>query len=142
MPREKRQDESVRESAPEPSEPLYTRRTTIGTVKYWRDDKGHGAIASEETAPWDIWCHFSAIARIGGTATLPSGESFEVTYDDDGRAFSPTGEQVVSGTIQHAEPVNLRPGERVRVRYCRANQDSFKYIAQRVWRLDAPDAGA
>jgi len=62
---EKRADDVARELAPEPTEPLGTRRTTTGTVKYWRDAKGHGVIVSEATAPWDIWCHFSAIEMPG-----------------------------------------------------------------------------
>lgn len=135
MPSEKRADERARDAAPAPPEPLHTRRTTVGTVKYWRDDEGHGVIASDATAPWDIWCHFGAIERHGGIATLPSGERFPVTYDDDGRAFSRTGEQVVSGHIQHAGPISLHAGERVEVSCFRANQDSFKYVAQRVRRL-------
>ena len=138
MRREKRPDEIARELAPEPPEPLYTRRETIGTVKYWRDDKGHGVISSEETAPWDIWCHFAAIERKGGVATLPSGEQFEVTYDEDGRAYSPTGEQVVTGSIQHSDVASLQAGERVEVIFYRANQNSFKYVAKRVRRLEPP----
>src|SRR5437868_563901 len=46
---------------PEPSEPLYTQQTSIGIVKFWRDDKGYGVIESVDTAPWDIWSHFAAI---------------------------------------------------------------------------------
>jgi hypothetical protein len=38
---------------PEPSEPLYTQRTSIGIVKFWRDDKGYGVIEAADTAPWD-----------------------------------------------------------------------------------------
>jgi cold shock CspA family protein len=139
MSSEKRPDEIARELAPEPTEPLYTRRTTVGTVKYWRDDKGYGVIASDATAPWDIWCHFSAIERTGGVATLPSGEQFEVTYDEDGRAYSPTGELVVSGYIQHSGFVSLQAGDRVEVSYYRGNQDSFKYVAKRVRRLEPPN---
>ena len=75
---------------------------TIGTVKYWRDAKGHGAIAAERTAPWDIWCHFSAIEATGFRT--------------------------------------LSPGDRVAVRYRRANQESFRYVADWVRRLD-PGAG-
>src|SRR4029077_8062804 len=45
----------------QPSEPLYTQRTSIGIVKFWRDDKGYGVIESADTAPWDIWSHFAAI---------------------------------------------------------------------------------
>jgi CspA family cold shock protein len=101
MTREKRPDELAREAAPEPTEPLFTQRTTIGVVKWWRDTKGHGVIAASEIAPWDIWCHFSAIEGSG--------------YRE------------------------LKAGERVEVDYYRANQESFKYIAQRVRRLDPPN---
>ena len=142
MPREKRPDEIAREQAPEPAEPLGTLRTTIGTVKYWRDNKGHGVIAAEATAPWDIWCHFMAIHRTGGIATLPSGEQFEVTYDEDGRAYSPSGEQVVSGVIQHSEPAFLNAGERVEVSYIRRDQESFRYVARHVRRLEPSDGAA
>jgi cold shock CspA family protein len=69
----------------------------IGTVKYWRDERGHGAIATDRTAPWDIWCSFSAIEGTGYRA--------------------------------------LRPGERVAVRYRRADQGSFRFVAVHVRRL-------
>ena len=139
MTREKRPDEIARELAPEPTEPLGTRRTAIGIVKYWRDNKGHGVIASDATTPWDIWFHFTAIERTGGIATLPSGEQFPVTYDEDGRAHLPTGEQVVSGYIQHSGPVSLNAGERVEVIFYRTDQESFKYVAKRVRRLESSE---
>ena len=142
MAREKRPDDLARELAGEPTEPLGTRLNTVGTVKYWRDDKGHGVIASEATAPWDIWCHFSAIESKGGIATLPSGEQFPVTYDKDGRAYSPTGEQVVSGYVVPSELRSLKAGDRVEVTYCRANQESFKYVAKRVRRLEPTNGAA
>jgi CspA family cold shock protein len=102
MGREKRPDELAREAAPEPTEPWFTQRTTIGTVKWWRDEKGYGVIAATEIAPWDIWCHFSAI---------------------EGTGFK-----------------QLTSGERVEVDYYRMNQESFKYLASRVRRLDPPAA--
>jgi len=82
---------------PEPPEPLYTQRTSIGIVKFWRDDKGYGVIEAVDTAPWDIWSHFAAI---------------------EGTGFK-----------------SLTVGERVEVTYHRANQDSYRYIAERVRRL-------
>jgi len=82
---------------PEPSEPLYTQRTSIGIVKFWRDDKGYGVIEAVDTAPWDIWSSFSAIEAAGFKS--------------------------------------LTVGERVEVTYHRANQDSYRYIAERVRRL-------
>ena len=36
---------------PEPSKPMYARRTSIGIVKLWRDDKGYGVIESADIAP-------------------------------------------------------------------------------------------
>jgi cold shock CspA family protein len=94
MPREPRPDDLARAAAGEPPDPLGTEADTLGVVKYWRDDKGYGAIASEATAPWDIWCSFSAIEMKGFKALIP--------------------------------------GERVAVHYYRADQESFRYIAQRV----------
>jgi CspA family cold shock protein len=64
---------------PEPSEPLYTQRTSIGIVKFWRDDKGYGVIESTDTARWDIWSHFAAIEGTG-FKSLTVGERVEVTY--------------------------------------------------------------
>lgn len=64
---------------PEPSEPLGAQRTSMGVVKLWRDDKGYGVIESPDTAPWDIWSHFSAI-DMAGFKSLTVGERVEVTY--------------------------------------------------------------
>src|SRR6266576_3007665 len=74
MQRPKRPDELAREAAGDPPEPLGTRATTIGTVKYWRDDKGYGVIASDATAPWDIWCHFMRISDMPGFRSLQPGD--------------------------------------------------------------------
>ena len=137
MPREGRPDEIARELAPGPPEPLYTRRRSIGTVKYWRDDKGHGVIAADDTAPWDIWCHCAHLEKAGGIATLPSGERVAVTFDEDGRAHSPNGEQVF-GAIQGFGPTFLSAGDRVEVLYHRVNRDSFKYVAIHARRLEEP----
>jgi CspA family cold shock protein len=70
-------------------------------VKFWRDDKGYGVIESADTAPWDIWSHFSAI---------------------DATGFK-----------------SLTVGERVEVTYHRANQDSYRYVAERVRRVSQGD---
>ncbi|SRR6266576_911283 len=142
MTREQRPDDIARELAPEPTEPPGTRRTAVGTVKYWRDNKGYGAIVSEATAPWDIWFHFSAVEQRGGIATLPSGEQFPVTQDEDGRAYLPSGEQLVSGYVQYPATVSMKVGERVEVIFYRADQESFKYVARRVRRLDTPEGAA
>ena len=103
MGRPKRPDELAREAAGDPPEPLGTIATTIGTVKYWRNDKGHGVIASDKTAPWDIWCHFAHIIGMEGFRSLA-------------------------------------PGDRVEVEYHRFNQESFKYVAISVRRLERLDA--
>ena len=79
MQRPKRPDDIAREAAGLPPQPLGTGGTTIGVVKYWRNEKGHGAIASDATAPWDIWCHFSHIAGEGFRNFAP-GERVEVDY--------------------------------------------------------------
>jgi CspA family cold shock protein len=47
--------------------------------KWWREDKGYGVIATDRTAPWDVWCHFSAI-DVEGYRNLSSGESVVVEY--------------------------------------------------------------
>jgi cold shock CspA family protein len=136
MDREKRPDDVARAAAGVPPEPLGTRARTIGTVKWWRGEKGYGAIASAATAPWDIWCHFSNVEQ-AQFYTLPSGERVRVTRDDDGRIFLPSGEQLVSGYVQGEGFVELRPGESVEVVYDRANQESFRYVARTVRRLNA-----
>jgi cold shock CspA family protein len=99
MSREKKPDDLARETAAPPPEPLGTRRVATGTVKWWRAAKGHGVFATSATAPWDIWCHFSAVDGAAGF-------------------------------------VMLEPGERVSVEYIRLDQESFKYVAERVRRID------
>ena len=94
----------ARQAAGAPPEPLGTRASTTGVVKRWRDDKGHGVIAAAATAPWDIWCHFSAVDTPGFKA--------------------------------------LAPGQRVHVEYVRADQESFRYVAQRAKPLDAEGEAA
>jgi CspA family cold shock protein len=79
MTREKRPDDIAREAAPRPTEAIGTMRMGSGTVKWWRDAKGYGAIACAEISPWDIWCHFSAIEETG-FRTLTPDESVEVEY--------------------------------------------------------------
>jgi CspA family cold shock protein len=75
----KRPDKIARESAELPEEPIGTEDETIGTVKWWLEAKGYGAVATEKTAPWDIWCHFSQI-QASGFRTLAPGESVHVQY--------------------------------------------------------------
>jgi CspA family cold shock protein len=76
------QDESgdaARANAEPPQEPIGTERRGICTVKWWRDAKGYGALSCADTAPWDVWCHFSAIQG-EGFRTLAPGESVEVEF--------------------------------------------------------------
>src|ERR1051325_6716105 len=91
-------DDIVRKNTPTLSEPIGTTRTSIGTVKWFRDAKGYGVISVKEIAPWDVWCHFSVI----------SGEGFR----------------------------KLNQDETLEVEYCRADQESFKYVARSVRRID------
>ena len=80
MTRPKRPDEIAREAAGTPPEPIGTVATTTGTVKYWREDKGYGVIASDATAPWDIWCHFGQIVDMPGFRSFNAGDRVEVVY--------------------------------------------------------------
>ena len=100
MQRPKRPDDVAREAAGVPPQPLGSIATTIGTVKYWREEKGYGAIASDTTAPWGIWCHFARIVDMPGFRSL-------------------------------------EPGQRVDVEYVRMDQESFRFVATRVRRLDS-----
>ncbi|WP_284350383.1 cold-shock protein [Roseisolibacter agri] len=96
--------DAARQAAGEPPEPPGTLRTAEGTVLRWRDEQGTGVIASTATAPWDIWCHFSAL-------DMPGFRS-------------------------------LTPGDRVAVEFYRADQESFRYVARRVRRLDPGPSAA
>lgn len=74
----------------------------IGTVKFFRPEKGWGAIAAAELPDGcDAWVHYSAI----------EGEGFR----------------------------SLDAGERVEFDYESAQQDSFRYRATRVRRIDGAD---
>ncbi|WP_344867679.1 cold-shock protein [Amycolatopsis ultiminotia] len=51
-----------------------------GTVKFFRTEKGVGAIASPELpAGFDAWVHFSAI-EMDGFRTLDEGDQVEFEY--------------------------------------------------------------
>lgn len=65
---------------PSPKEPIGFTATTEGRCIWWYDDKGHGAIATDATAPRDIWCHFSAL-ELEGHKSLREGQRVEVTYE-------------------------------------------------------------
>ena len=80
MSRSKSPDDLAREAAGEPPQPVGSVATTTGTVKYWRQEKGHGVIASDGTAPWDIWCHFSHIVDMDGFRSLEPGQRVDVEY--------------------------------------------------------------
>jgi CspA family cold shock protein len=140
MRREKRPDEIAREAASVPAEPRGTRRTATGTVKWFRDDKGHGVIATDETAPWDIWFHYSSIDA-KGFVRMSSGERVPIQYNEEGDLVLPSGERI-SGqyNLEASESRTPHAGERVEVEYDRADQESFKYVAHRVRRLDASDS--
>jgi CspA family cold shock protein len=50
-----------------------------GRVKWFNAEKGYGAISCEETAPDDVWVHFSHIEGRGFRA-LAEGEEVEMEY--------------------------------------------------------------
>ena len=77
----KQPDKIRREAVSDPSEPIGTLATGQGVVKWWRIDKGYGAIGCDQLDPWDIWCHFSNIEDTsGGFRALNPGDSVEVDY--------------------------------------------------------------
>src|SRR5437667_1574247 len=80
MTRPNRPDALVRDGAGGPPQRIGTVATTIGRVKYWREEKGYVAIASDATAPWDIWCHFMHIADMPGIRSLEPGQRVDVEY--------------------------------------------------------------
>lgn len=52
-----------------------------GTVKFFKPDKGHGAIASPDLpAGLDAWVHFSAI-EMDGYRVLNAGDEVEFDYE-------------------------------------------------------------
>jgi CspA family cold shock protein len=69
----------ARETAGEPPEALGSRGVSVGTVKYWLEEKGHGAIEVAELAPWDVWCHFGQI-EMPGSKHLTPGQRVEVEW--------------------------------------------------------------
>ena len=105
MHREKRPDDLAREAAGEPPERLGTEATSVGTVKLWKDDKGYGVIACAVTAPWDIWCHFSAIDA-PGFKSLTEGETVTVEYYRANQAsfryIAKSVRRIDAPTVRHA----------------------------------------
>lgn len=55
-----------------------------GVVKFWRPEKGWGAITSSELPSGrDAWVHFSVIAVPPGTyASLTPGQAVEFRYEE------------------------------------------------------------
>lgn len=52
-----------------------------GVVKFFRAEKGWGAISSDELPPgMDVWVHFSAIAG-DGYKSLEAGDEVEFEYE-------------------------------------------------------------
>src|SRR5437867_12999924 len=80
MQRPKRPDELAREAAGVPPQQLGTVATTIGTVKYLGEEKGYGVIASDATAPWDIWCHFMRVVDMPGFRSVEPRQGVDVEY--------------------------------------------------------------
>ena len=56
------------------------RTPTIGRVKFFRSDKGWGAIVTP-SLPHDVWVHFSSIEG-EGFRSLDEGDPVEFTYED------------------------------------------------------------
>jgi hypothetical protein len=94
----------------------------MGTIKFWRGRKGFGAIASEATAPWDIWCPFTVVTY----ATPPTPP--------------PADSKGLGWTQIWGNP--LKAGERVEVDYSREDRKTFKYVARHVRRLEGPTRAA
>jgi len=65
-------------AAPVPREPVGLAGVTGGTVRWVDASRAHGAIATERTAPWDIWFHFSCID--GQRPALVPGDRVEVRF--------------------------------------------------------------
>jgi CspA family cold shock protein len=52
-----------------------------GRVKFWKADKGWGAISSDELPPGrDAWAHFSAV-EMPGYRSLEQGQLVEFEYE-------------------------------------------------------------
>jgi CspA family cold shock protein len=63
----------------ERSEKSPWRNPVVGTVKWFNAEKGVGAISCDETAPDDVWVHYSMIEGRGYRA-LDEGEEVEMEY--------------------------------------------------------------
>jgi cold shock CspA family protein len=87
MPREPRPDDLARAAAGESTEPQYMEAHIVGTLKYWRDAKDYGAISSDATAPWDIWCHFSGVEMESFKVLVPGERVTVHHYRADQESF-------------------------------------------------------
>ena len=75
----KRPDKIEREVAPEPLSALGAESTTQGVVKWWNDMRGYGAVSTDETGVWDIWCSFAHVEMPGFRRLVP-GQHVEIAY--------------------------------------------------------------
>jgi cold shock CspA family protein len=132
LPKDPEFDESERLNARPPAEPIGTQHSAVGIIKYWKDNKGYGAIACADTAPWDIWFHYSDFPR-KGIATLPSGVEVEAISDGKGARNLSTGEPLKDYEFVGTGPrIIVKAGDQVEVDFIRRNQESFKYVAESV----------
>jgi cold shock protein len=52
-----------------------------GVVKFWKAEKGWGAISSDELPPGrDAWAHYSQITDMAGYRTLETGQAVEFSF--------------------------------------------------------------
>ncbi len=52
-----------------------------GVVKFWKAEKGWGAISSDELPPGrDAWAHYSHIMDMPGYRALEAGQAVEFTF--------------------------------------------------------------
>jgi CspA family cold shock protein len=55
-------------------------KTAVGVVKFWKPEKGWGAVSSAALPPGrDAWVHFSTIEMVGFRALEP-GQRVEFTF--------------------------------------------------------------
>lgn len=71
-----------------------------GTVKFWKAQKGWGAISSEELPPGkDAWAHFSVV-EVPGCVCLEPGQLVEFEYEaaqQDSFEYRATAVRAVDG---------------------------------------------
>ena len=65
---------------PEPPRRYGGAATAPGIVKFYKSDKGWGAITIEGTEPHDVFCHFSSIDG-EGFLELRQGQRVTVEYE-------------------------------------------------------------